>query len=144
MSTRPISPFLIIYSPQVTSVFSISERITGSILAIFFYFIILMLNLMKYLLSFYFFYSLAFFFFKGSTLNLLVSCICIIFLFSFLYHFFFGLRFLGWNLNVDNLLFNFFHKYSFKIDLEIANVYLSGYVIFGLSVLSTLVIWLII
>ena len=116
-SKRPLSPHLQIYKPQLTSILSISHRITGLILSGFsiiipitLYFIISgenIFNDFKLILSHYFF-KLFFIF--------------IIFVLS--YHFTNGIRHLLWDLGLG---------------LEIKESYLSGYIVIILSLLFTVI-----
>ena len=116
-SKRPLSPHLQIYKPQLTSILSISHRITGLILSGFsiiipitLYFIISgenIFNDFKLILSHYFF-KLFFIF--------------IIFVLS--YHFTNGIRHLLWDLGLG---------------LEIKESYLSGYVVIISSLLFTVI-----
>ncbi len=116
-SKRPLSPHLQIYKPQLTSILSISHRITGLILSGFsiiipitLYFIISgenIFNDFKLILSHYFF-KLFFIF--------------IIFVLS--YHFTNGIRHLLWDLGLG---------------LEIKESYLSGYIVIISSLLFTVI-----
>ena len=116
-SKRPLSPHLQIYKPQLTSILSISHRITGVILSGFsvmipitLYFIISGENIFKdfkLILSHHFF-KLFFIF--------------IIFVLS--YHFTNGIRHLLWDLGFG---------------LEIKESYLSGYLVIILSLLFTVI-----
>jgi succinate dehydrogenase/fumarate reductase cytochrome b subunit len=66
MVKRPISPFLAIYKPQVGSIFSILERISGIVLLFTFIVYLLLFSLKNNFLSFYFFYQIFYFFVKLS------------------------------------------------------------------------------
>ena len=117
--SKPISPHLQIYKPQITSILSISHRITGVVL--FF---------SSYLICFWLF-SLAFHEDLKIILNnfFLTNLGKILFFFitlSFIYHFLNGIRHLFWDLG-----------YGFKI----MNVYLTGIIIILLSLTLNIYIW---
>lgn len=120
-SNRPLSPFMIgpHYRPQLTSMLSILHRITGAALGfggVFF--------------AAWLFAALAgeqafqqFAAFRASWLGQLMQ---FGWLFSFVYHFFNGLRHLNWDGGRG---------------FELKSAYRSGYAVFIASVLLTLLIW---
>ena len=120
-NSRPLSPHLQVYRPQLTSMLSILHRITGFALS--FGVIALVLWLLalsiggECLTNVHDFWGSLFgkFFLLGWT-------------FSFCYHFFNGMRHLSWDVGLG---------------LEITTVYKSGWMVLMLSSVSTLFIfWL--
>jgi len=113
---RPLSPHLTIYSPQITSMLSILNRLTGIAMAIplvliVFWFVAAAIGLpyfaiMDWLLM--------------SWLGLLVMGAS---LWAFWFHFFNGLRHLAWDM---------------VLGLEMPQVRKSGWLVFGLSILTTI------
>ena len=97
---RPLSPHLTIYTSEVTSLYSIWHRLSGIVFIS--------------LLSFFFFYlkimticSIKYPFSSIICFSLLIQNILIINLtFIFLYHFFNGLRHIGWDLGYNLFIIN--------------------------------------
>ncbi len=116
---RPLSPHLTIYKPQITSIMSISHRITGvfqslGTLLVFMTFTMLMLGEKYYeiIKIFYdFFLGKAFLFFYVLTLS---------------YHVCNGIRHLIWDIGLG---------------FEIKNVYYSGYITLFIAFLINLIVW---
>lgn len=123
---RPISPHLTIYKLQITNTLSIFHRITGGILSIVLCFFVIVLKMLNFHLSSYLVYSVIY------TVNQFSGFIFFIagfFLILFLfYHLFAGVRHLVWDAGYA---------------LEIENVYLSGYIMVGLTFLLTFIVWFI-
>ena len=118
---RPLSPHLTIYKPQITSVLSISHRITGIIqsfglVLIFILILLIMSKKENYLFVESFLQSLV-----GKTFFILYT-------FSLLYHTLNGIRHLIWDL-------------GFGFDLK--NVNFTGYSIIFLSIFLNLMLWII-
>ena len=118
---RPLSPHLTIYKPQITSVLSISHRITGIIqsfglVLIFILILLIMSKKENYLFVESFLQSLV-----GKTFFILYT-------FSLLYHILNGIRHLIWDL-------------GFGFDLK--NVNFTGYSIIFLSIFLNLMLWII-
>ena len=118
---RPLSPHLTIYKPQITSVLSISHRITGIIqsfglVLIFVLILLIMSKKENYLFVESFLQSLV-----GKTFFILYT-------FSLLYHTLNGIRHLIWDL-------------GFGFDLK--NVNFTGYSIIFLSIFLNLMLWII-
>ena len=118
---RPLSPHLTIYKPQITSVLSISHRITGIIqsfglVLIFILILLIMTKKENYLFVESFLQSLF-----GKTFFILYT-------FSLLYHILNGIRHLIWDL-------------GFGFDLK--NVNFTGYSIIFLSIFLNLMLWII-
>jgi succinate dehydrogenase / fumarate reductase cytochrome b subunit len=115
---RPLSPHLVIYKPEVTSIISIFHRIAGSALTftlLIFTFIIYLDTInseyyIVYLVSFYFSY---FYLLVISFLNFILVIFC--------FHLLNGLRHLSWD---------------FRFGLDIKKVYITGLVV----LISSLVI----
>ena len=112
---RPLSPHLQIYKPQLTSVLSITHRLTGFGLSI----VILLSPLLLFLLtnskeS----HLMVISFLKNSFVKLILSLA----LFAILYHLFNGIRHLAWDAGYG---------------LELKNSYMSGYAVLILSSVIT-------
>ena len=120
-SNRPLSPHLQIYKPQLTSVLSISHRMTGFALSI----IILLSPVIIYFLTN-----------SADTHKVVISLlqnnfIKLIFflaLFGLIYHLCNGIRHLAWDA-------------GYGLDLD--SSYKSGYIVIGVSISLTLLILLI-
>jgi len=94
---RPISPFLTVYKPEITSIFSIFERITGIVLVFVVYFGVILLKLEALLLSEYWCYSLCYNLFKGSVGGVFMGTILLFLILSIVYHVVFGVRYIYWD-----------------------------------------------
>ena len=121
IDNRPLSPHLSIHKKVLTALFSIFHRITG-----------IGLSLGSILISIWFLlinlgpnYFLYFEIISGSIFFKLILLIWTVGIF---YHLFNGCRKLYW---------------SFGIGMELATVYMSGYVVLFLTFLSTLLVWII-
>ena len=121
IDNRPLSPHLSIHKKVLTALFSIFHRITG-----------IGLSLGSILISIWFLlinlgpnYFLYFEIISGSIFFKLILLIWTVGIF---YHLFNGCRKLYW---------------SFGIGMELATVYMSGYVVLFLTFLSTLLVWMI-
>ncbi len=117
---RPLSPHLQVYNPQITSMTSIFHRISGSILAIGNVFLVIWL------------YGLAFSIDTFNGINgFLTSWLGIIFLMgwtaAFWYHFFAGIRHLGWD---------------FGYGFELKTAYKTAYITFIATAIFTLITWI--
>nr|AVK39555.1 succinate:cytochrome c oxidoreductase subunit 3 [Paralemanea sp.] len=89
-SNRPISPHITIYLPQWSSLFSIWHRISGLLLTSSLFFSLFLLKSNYWWLSFKLYYM--------NTSSL--CCLFSIYLITFLYHFFNGLRHILWDFNL--------------------------------------------
>nr|AGH24440.1 succinate dehydrogenase subunit 3 [Reclinomonas americana ATCC 50284] len=123
---RPISPHLTIYKLQITNTLSIFHRITGGILSVVLCFFVILLKMLNFHLSSYTIYSVAYVVNQFSGFIFLIAGFFLI-LFLF-YHLFAGVRHLVWDAGYA---------------LEIENVYLSAYVMVGLTFLLTFTVWFI-
>ena len=122
IDNRPLSPHLSIHKKVLTALFSIFHRITGIglslgsiLIAIWFLLISLGPN--------YFIY------FEMVSKNILFKFILLIWTIGIFYHLYNGCRKLYW---------------SFGIGMELITVYRSGYVVLFLTLISTLVVWLLV
>ena len=117
---RPLSPHLQIYKPQLTSLLSITHRGTG-----------IFLTLGALLISCWlvavangpdFFNAL-----MGHVTSWYGQCLLFAFLFSLYFHLCNGVRHLFWDAGIG---------------LEIDTTYISGYVAAGVSILLTIITWI--
>jgi succinate dehydrogenase cytochrome b556 subunit len=127
---RPISPFLSIYKPQIGSIFSIFERISGLFLLLCLYLFLGLLNLEQLLAADYHIYRFFFWFFKEgfSSFSFCTFYFFCVLLFS--YHIAFGFRYLVWH----------FSGGDFKqASLDLAGLYNISQFIFGFSLATVLI-----
>lgn len=121
---RPISPYITIYNVDLVTVFSIMHRITGIVLTLALVLFVLFLKLFSFSASCYVIYWCAY------TLNafsgIFLSLIAILLIFTTMYHLLTGIRHMIWDTG------------SF---LEIENMFMSVYIVGGLSICLTLSIW---
>ena len=119
IDNRPLSPHLSIHKKVLTAVFSIFHRLTG-----------IFLTLGSLLLVFWFlfisigenFYN----YFQIVSSNFIFKVILFFWTLAFFYHLFNGIRYLFW---------------SFSLGMELKTVYLSGYIIALLTIISTIIVW---
>ena len=119
IDNRPLSPHLSIHKKVLTAVFSIFHRLTG-----------IFLTLGSFLLVFWFlsvligenFYN----YFQIISSNFIFKVILFFWTLAFFYHLFNGIRYLFW---------------SFSLGMELRTVYLSGYIIALLTIISTIIVW---
>jgi len=118
-NNKPLSPHLQIYKPQITSILSISHRITGIILFFstflicFWLFSIAFNNRFEHLINIFFSGTI------GRTLLFFIT-------FSFFYHLLNGIRHLFWDIG-----------YGYELN----NIYLSGILVVLLSLITNIYIW---
>ena len=117
--SRPLSPHLSIHKKVLTSIFSITHRITGIGLSIG-SILISMWFLLLGLGPNYFSY------FEMVSKNILFKFILVIWTIGIFYHLFNGCRKLYW---------------SFGIGMELSQVYKSGYAVVCLTLISSIVVW---
>lgn len=118
--SRPLSPHLSIHKKVLTSIFSITHRITGIGLSVG----SILISMWFLLLSLgpnYFSY------FEMVSKNILFKFILVIWTIGIFYHLFNGCRKLYW---------------SFGIGMDLITVYRSGYIVLVLTLISTVVVWL--
>ncbi len=119
IDNRPLSPHLSIHKKVLTAVFSIFHRLTG-----------IFLTLGSLLLVFWFlsisigenFYN----YFQIISSNFIFKVILFFWTLALFYHLFNGIRYLFW---------------SFSLGMELKTVYLSGYIIALLTIISTIIVW---
>jgi succinate dehydrogenase / fumarate reductase cytochrome b subunit len=118
--SRPLSPHLSIHKKVLTSIFSITHRITG-----------IGLSVGSILISIWFLlFSLGpnyFSYFEMVSKNILFKFILVIWTIGIFYHLFNGCRKLYW---------------SFGIGMDLITVYRSGYIVLALTLISTAIVWL--
>ncbi len=116
---RPLSPHLSIHKRVLTAVFSIFHRISGIGLSVG----ALLISIWFFLISsgpqFYVYFELI-------SKNILFKLVLLVWTIGIFYHLFNGCRKLYW---------------SFGIGMELSQVYISGYVVLFLTVISTLGVW---
>lgn len=121
-NNRPLSPFMLgsLYKPQLTSMLSILHRITGAALAV---------GLV--LLTWFLFAVLAgehaFSIFRDFKESIIGQVLLFGWLFSFVYHFFNGLRHLAWDL---------------VLGFDLKTTYITGYLVVICSIVATIAIWM--
>ena len=118
VSKRPLSPHLQIYKPQLTSILSISHRLTGfalSILILFSPVILYLLTASKDT------HAIITSIFENGFIKIVLSLA----LFGMVYHLFNGIRHLAWDAGYG---------------LDIDDSYKSGYLVLGASVVISLLI----
>lgn len=122
IDNRPLSPHLSIHKKVLTAVFSIFHRITGIGLSIG----AILISVWFILISLgpeYFYY------FKIISQNILFKFVLLIWSVGIFYHLFNGVRKLYW---------------SFGIGMDLISVYRSGYIVIFLTILSTIVVWVVV
>jgi len=120
-SNRPLSPHLQIYKPQLTSVLSISHRMTGFALSII---ILLSPVIIYFLTNSADTHQVVISLLQNSIIKLIFSLA----LFALIYHLCNGIRHLAWDA-------------GYGLDLD--SSYKSGYIVLGVSISLTLLILLI-
>jgi succinate dehydrogenase / fumarate reductase cytochrome b subunit len=120
-SNRPLSPHLQIYKPQLTSVLSISHRMTGFALSII---ILLSPVIIYFLTNSADTHQVVISLLQNSIIKLIFSLA----LFGLIYHLCNGIRHLAWDA-------------GYGLDLD--SSYKSGYIVLGVSISLTLLILLI-
>ena len=116
---RPLSPHLSIHKKVLTSVFSISHRITGISLTLGSLLITVWIVLLAMGPIYFSYYE------KIST-NLIFKIILFIWTIGIFYHLFNGIRYLFWSLGWG---------------MSLKTVYFSGYLVILLTFISTFIIW---
>ena len=119
---RPLSPHLSIHKKVLTALFSIFHRITG-----------IGLSIGSILISIWFLLiSLGpnyFVYFEIISQNIIFKFILLIWTIGIFYHLYNGFRKLYW---------------SFGIGMDLTTVYRSGYIVLFLTLLSTIVVWVLV
>ena len=115
---RPLSPHLAVYKPQVTSVFSIFHRVSGSSLSIFFTLVITLLYLKFFFTSHFYFY--AFMINYVTFAYIVVSSVGSFLVFIFCFHIINGIRHMLWD---------------FGVGLELKNLTATSFCVFFINAL---------
>ena len=121
LDNRPLSPHLSIHKPVLTAVFSISHRISGIALSLGSILIATWFLLINLGPNYYSYFELI-------SKNIFFKIILVLWTICIFYHLFNGCRKLYW---------------SFGIGMELSTVYKSGYIVLFLTLLSTLIVWVI-
>ena len=121
LDNRPLSPHLSIHKPVLTAVFSISHRISGIALSLGSILIATWFLLINLGPNYYSYFELI-------SKNIFFKIILVLWTICIFYHLFNGCRKLYW---------------SFGIGMELSTVYKSGYIVLFLTILSTVIVWLI-
>ena len=116
---RPLSPHLSIYKPQVTSVFSIFHRISGSILALVILFIPVFSIFFDSFLSFSSFYYVYSIFYALFQIAMYILCI------TFFFHCLNGFRHMLWYLGIG---------------LDLNNLFVTGCLVLGLTLVLSIIV----
>ncbi len=117
--TQPISPHLTIYKPQITSIMSISHRISGFFQSVG---TIIIFTYIMFVIAGESYYNFINIFFG----NYLGKLFLLFYILSISYHFCNGIRHLVWDLG-----FGF----------EIKNVYFTGYLTIFFTIIMSILIW---
>lgn len=94
---KVVSPSLSVYKIQVSSIFSILERITGVVILFFLLLIFYLEKLKLIFLTNYYFYSIYFLVIKGGLDNFIIIGLILFLFLNFSYHLIFGFRYLLWD-----------------------------------------------
>lgn len=116
---RPLSPHLSIYKPQVTSVFSIFHRISGSVLALVVLFVPIFSMLFDSFLSFSGFY------YVYSILFILFQVVIYVLLITFFFHCLNGFRHMLWDLGIG---------------LDLNNLFVTACLVLGLTLVLSIIV----
>lgn len=116
---RPLSPHLSIYKPQVTSVFSIFHRISGSVLALVVLFVPIFSMLFDSFLSFSAFY------YVYSILFILFQVVIYVLLITFFFHCLNGFRHMLWDLGIG---------------LDLNNLFVTACLVLGLTLVLSIIV----
>ena len=122
IDNRPLSPHLSIHKKVLTALFSIFHRITG-----------IGLSMGSILISIWFLLiSLGpnyFLYFEIISKNIIFKFILLIWTIGIFYHLYNGCRKLYW---------------SFGIGMDLTTVYRSGYIVLFLTLVSTIIVWILV
>tara|TARA_B100001175_G_C19231752_1_gene505636 strand:+ start:349 stop:717 length:369 start_codon:yes stop_codon:yes gene_type:complete len=121
LDNRPLSPHITIHKKVLTSVFSISHRITGIGLSLGSVLVALWISLLALGPNYFYIFEII----SRSTFFKIILMLWTIGIF---YHLFNGIRYLFW---------------TYGLGMDLKTVYLSGYIVVVLTILSTLFLWLI-
>ena len=132
---RKISPFLEIYRPQLTSMPSILQRISGVLLILSILVILLSIVYTEIGLNSYLYYILMYKLFKGAWSSILVSSLIFYVVWVFVYHFLFGIRYVYWDILGGQL-----NKGEKGISMDLTDIYRYTGQIVILSFIITIII----
>lgn len=116
---RPLSPHLSIHKKVLTSVFSILHRFSGVGLSLGSILIVVWISLIALGPTYYYL-------FKNIASNFFFKVIFFIWTLGIFYHLFNGIRYLYWSVGKG---------------MDLHNVYLSGYLVFILTLICSILIW---
>ena len=119
IDNRPLSPHLSIHKKVLTAVFSIFHRLTGIFLTLGSFLLVLWFLSISIGENFYNYFQII-------SSNFIFKVILFFWTLAFFYHLFNGIRYLFW---------------SFSLGMELKTVYLSGYIIALLTIISTIIVW---
>ena len=119
IDNRPLSPHLSIHKKVLTAVFSIFHRLTGIFLTLGSILLVLWFLSVSIGENFYNYFQII-------SSNFIFKVILFFWTLAFFYHLFNGIRYLFW---------------SFSLGMELKTVYLSGYIIALLTIISTIIVW---
>ena len=119
IDNRPLSPHLSIHKKILTAVFSIFHRLTGIFLTIGSFFLVFWFLSVLIGENFYNYFQII-------SSNFIFKVILFFWTLALFYHLFNGIRYLFW---------------SFSLGMELKTVYLSGYIIALLTIISTIIVW---
>ena len=121
IDNRPLSPHLTIHKKVLTAVFSLFHRITGIGLSIGSILISIWISLIALGPNY-------FFIFESIAETLIFKIILFLWTLGVFYHLFNGIRYLFW---------------AYGLGMELKTVYTSGYIIFVLTFVTTIFLWVI-
>ena len=120
IDNRPLSPHLSIHKKVLTAVFSIFHRITGIGLSFSSILIAIWITLLALGPNY-------FYIFESVSNTFFFKLILFFWSVGIFYHLFNGIRYLFW---------------TYGLGMELRTVYFSGYVVLFLTILSTIIVWL--
>jgi len=127
INNRPLSPFLTVYRPQITSIFSILERVSGIVLVLVIFLGALLLKIEPIFLTYYWFYSISYGIVKGSLGGIVIGTLVLFVLLNMVYHIVFGVRYLYWDRGYSRLTMGEIEK--------------STPILVGIIIVLTLLVW---
>ena len=120
MDNRPLSPHITIQKKFLTAVFSIFHRLTGLGLSIGSIFITFWIALIAFGQDYYYLFNIF-------SITLIFKFILLLWTVAIFYHLFNGIRYLFWSLSLG---------------MDLNTVYISGYVVILLTILSSGIVWI--
>lgn len=120
MDNRPLSPHITIQKKFLTAVFSIFHRFTGLGLSIGSIFITFWIALIAFGQDYYYLFNIF-------STTLIFKFILLLWTVAIFYHLFNGIRYLFWSLSLG---------------MDLNTVYISGYVVILLTILSSGIVWI--